>query len=261
MPFVVVDGTPEQFDAVREGYLTVSMVQPVPALAEAAVGWLVMTMKGEIIKEGPTDRGTTVTNVDGTLRELILPVLATLENVDDPTLWANNQKQIRATVARAKKDMHETDHLLRLGYISRHGSVSPSVAGFSIPTENPATGVIFGELHEATPEEIDEVVTGAQSVFRTTWRHVAPDERGRLLRDGRHRSPPIATTVIRVNSVCPGMVDTAMADGHRADVSNYALGRIASPDWNARVILFLTSEDSSFVTGFALAADGGRIFF
>jgi NAD(P)-dependent dehydrogenase (short-subunit alcohol dehydrogenase family) len=65
---------------------------------------------------------------------------------------------------------------------------------------------------------------------------------------------------IRVNSVCPGMVDTPMtADGPR-DVTPYALKRIADPLEIAHAILFLTSSESSFVTGAALAIDGGRTF-
>ena len=65
---------------------------------------------------------------------------------------------------------------------------------------------------------------------------------------------------VRVNTVCPGMVDTAMADGFRANVGNYALKRLADPIEIARTILFLTSHESSYVTGAALAADGGRSF-
>jgi NAD(P)-dependent dehydrogenase (short-subunit alcohol dehydrogenase family) len=65
---------------------------------------------------------------------------------------------------------------------------------------------------------------------------------------------------IRVNSVCPGMVDTPMADGYRANVGNYALKRLADPLEIARAILFLTASDSSYVTGAALATDGGRSF-
>src|SRR5262249_30860251 len=65
---------------------------------------------------------------------------------------------------------------------------------------------------------------------------------------------------IRVNSVCPGMVDTPMtADGPR-DVTPYAFKRIADPLEIANVILFLTGSESSFVTGAALAVDGGRTF-
>ena len=65
---------------------------------------------------------------------------------------------------------------------------------------------------------------------------------------------------VRVNSVCPGMVDTPMADGYRANVSNYALKRLADPSEIAAAILFLTSTESSYVTGTALAVDGGRSF-
>jgi NAD(P)-dependent dehydrogenase (short-subunit alcohol dehydrogenase family) len=65
---------------------------------------------------------------------------------------------------------------------------------------------------------------------------------------------------IRVNCVCPGMVNTPMADGYRANVGNYALQRLAEPQEIAQAILFLTSHDSSYVTGATLAADGGRSF-
>ncbi|WP_239142584.1 SDR family NAD(P)-dependent oxidoreductase [Variovorax sp. WS11] len=65
---------------------------------------------------------------------------------------------------------------------------------------------------------------------------------------------------IRANTVCPGLVDTPMADGVRANVSNYALQRLAQPEEIARAILYLTSSESSYVTGAALAVDGGRSF-
>lgn len=65
---------------------------------------------------------------------------------------------------------------------------------------------------------------------------------------------------IRVNCICPGMVDTLMADGYGANVGNYALPRLTDPLEIARAILFLTSTDSSYVTGATLAADGGRSF-
>ena len=65
---------------------------------------------------------------------------------------------------------------------------------------------------------------------------------------------------VRVNTICPGMTDTAMADGYRSNVTDYALARLADPAEIARAILFLTGTESSFVTGTALAADGGRTF-
>lgn len=65
---------------------------------------------------------------------------------------------------------------------------------------------------------------------------------------------------IRVNCVCPGLVDTAMADGVRHNTGNYALGRIADPQEITAAVAFLLSAEASFVTGAALAVDGGRSF-
>ena len=73
---------------------------------------------------------------------------------------------------------------------------------------------------------------------------------------------------IRVNAVCPGSVDTEMI--HAAwekfgDVDQarklwnekHPLGRIATADEVGRTILFLASEDASFITGTTLTVDGG----
>ncbi len=65
---------------------------------------------------------------------------------------------------------------------------------------------------------------------------------------------------IRANTVCPGLVDTPMAQGEQGNFGNYALRRLAQPVEIAQAILFLTSHDSSYVTGAALAVDGGRSF-
>ncbi len=66
---------------------------------------------------------------------------------------------------------------------------------------------------------------------------------------------------IRVNSVCPGMVDTPMVAGVNVpDFSPYAMKRIGTPTEIAEVILFLTGTESSIVTGTAIAADGGRTY-
>jgi NAD(P)-dependent dehydrogenase (short-subunit alcohol dehydrogenase family) len=69
---------------------------------------------------------------------------------------------------------------------------------------------------------------------------------------------------IRVNAVCPGFVDTAMttglfADHERAEAIRrmHPLGRFATVDDIAAAVAFLASDDAAFITGQALAVDGG----
>ncbi|WP_431284519.1 SDR family NAD(P)-dependent oxidoreductase [Humitalea sp. 24SJ18S-53] len=65
---------------------------------------------------------------------------------------------------------------------------------------------------------------------------------------------------IRVNSVCPGLVNTPLIAGVPGNPNAYALRRIAEPMEVAQAVLFMISTDSSYVTGAALAVDGGRSF-
>jgi NAD(P)-dependent dehydrogenase (short-subunit alcohol dehydrogenase family) len=78
---------------------------------------------------------------------------------------------------------------------------------------------------------------------------------------------------IRVNCTCPGVIDTQMADQlltyrslgdddrKQALLETYearhAVGRFGYPEEVAKVVLFLASDESSFVTGAAWPVDGG----
>lgn len=73
---------------------------------------------------------------------------------------------------------------------------------------------------------------------------------------------------IRVNCICPGDVETPLVteyfdrqpdpvEARRQVAAHYALGRIARPEEIAQVAAFLVSDESSFLTGTAIIADGG----
>jgi NAD(P)-dependent dehydrogenase (short-subunit alcohol dehydrogenase family) len=73
---------------------------------------------------------------------------------------------------------------------------------------------------------------------------------------------------IRVNCICPGDVETPMLpadakmrglkwEDYIAGCANRPLGRVGTPEEIAKAVLFLASDDSSFMTGAALVVDGG----
>jgi meso-butanediol dehydrogenase/(S,S)-butanediol dehydrogenase/diacetyl reductase len=75
----------------------------------------------------------------------------------------------------------------------------------------------------------------------------------------------LARTGIRVNAVCPGLIETPALERalarlpERVPVVRAAVpvGRFGRPDEVARAILFLASDDASYVTGTTLVVDGG----
>lgn len=75
---------------------------------------------------------------------------------------------------------------------------------------------------------------------------------------------------IRVNAICPGVIDTAMNERNRDRAADPAeaeagwrrvtpLGRMGTPDEVAATVLYLASPLSSFTTGVGLLIDGGRV--
>lgn len=74
---------------------------------------------------------------------------------------------------------------------------------------------------------------------------------------------------IRANCICPGAIVTPLAVGkpapterqveglRRGAADMHALGRVGEPEEIAHAALWLASDDASFVTGQALAVDGG----
>ncbi|MEW4467448.1 glucose 1-dehydrogenase [Parasphingorhabdus sp. JC815] len=80
----------------------------------------------------------------------------------------------------------------------------------------------------------------------------------------RHGALKWAKDNIRVNCVCPGVIETAMTEAvasnpqYRAAMENMTpLGRMGRPEEIAGAVLWLCSDQASFVTGHPLVIDGG----
>jgi len=84
----------------------------------------------------------------------------------------------------------------------------------------------------------------------------------------RHAALKHARAGIRVNAVCPGVIETPMTDSVAANpeirkiMENMTpMGRMGQPEEIASAVLWLCSDQASFVTGHAMVIDGGATAF
>jgi NAD(P)-dependent dehydrogenase (short-subunit alcohol dehydrogenase family) len=81
----------------------------------------------------------------------------------------------------------------------------------------------------------------------------------------RHLATELAPFKINVNAVCPGptltpfFTDYVSQENHKKIQQRVPLGYISQPEEQARVILFLASEDASYITGGIVDVNGGLL--
>lgn len=94
--------------------------------------------------------------------------------------------------------------------------------------------------------------------------------KGAVLQLTRSVALDVVARGIRANCICPGVIDTPLTDQFLAGAEDpealkaeYAavapMGRLGTAREIANCILFLASDEASFVTGAALVADGGTV--
>jgi NAD(P)-dependent dehydrogenase (short-subunit alcohol dehydrogenase family) len=75
-----------------------------------------------------------------------------------------------------------------------------------------------------------------------------------------------ASSNIRINAICPGIIDTEMMDRFTGGapeerdrvIAQEPIGRMGRPDEIAATVVWLCSDAASFVTGHAMVVDGGQ---
>ncbi len=125
-------------------------------------------------------------------------------------------------------------HELRVMLPQRHGSI------VNLSSTVGHTGVTAGSIYGASKHAVEGLTKSA--------------------------ALEAADSGVRVNVVAPGPVDTGMlsrftgTDAGKAEfVAKVPLKRAAKVDEIAQVILFLSSDKASFITGATIAVDGGKI--
>lgn len=150
-------------------------------------------------------------------------------------------------------------------------------------------------FHRMTPEQWTEVInTNLNGVFNMThpvWNGMRERKYGRIINissiNGQKgqagqanysaaKAGDIGMTKalaqegaragITVNAICPGYIGTDMVKAIDEKVLNERIiplipvGRLGEPEEIARCVVFLASEDSGFITGSTITANGGQYF-
>ncbi|KJY41330.1 short-chain dehydrogenase [Streptomyces sp. NRRL B-1568] len=182
-------------------------------------------------------------------------------------------------VAFTTRTFGKLDGLVNNAGILRHRAlVDTSLSEYEEVVRVNQTGPFLG-MRTAAPEiaaagggTIVNTASYAALAGMTTLTAYAASK-GAVLAMTRVAALELAARGIRVNALCPGGIDTPMTNpallrpgavpGHGREQADAAfrklvpMGRIGRPEEVARTALFLTSDDSSYVTGQPFVVDGG----
>lgn len=163
---------------------------------------------------------------------------------------------------------------------------------------NGAAIISYTPLEKCTDEEWEKImrvdITGYFYCLREAFPYIIRSGNGRIVQfssstafsgsgfAGPHYTAAKAATIgltkyvagcwakygIRVNTICPGLTETnivTLEGGEIKDKKDHEikipLGRIAKPEEMANVVIFLVSQESSYITGATLHVNGGKYIY
>ena len=90
---VGIDGSPQALQAIRDGWLDLSISQPLDLYVKYGLEYLQGAVNGKTYAPGPTDHDSQVVMFNGNPMDLLPAPLVTSSNVEDKNLWGNQVKQ------------------------------------------------------------------------------------------------------------------------------------------------------------------------
>jgi meso-butanediol dehydrogenase / (S,S)-butanediol dehydrogenase / diacetyl reductase len=183
-------------------------------------------------------------------------------------------RQVEAMVGFAVEHFGRLDVLHNNAFYATWGAVAEtSIDGWLKTLSVTLSGVFYG-MRFAIPQMIVQgggaiVNTASISGLYGDYRLAAYNAaKGGVVNLTKAAAIEYARKNIRINAVCPGGIETPPVLGmlalapdparaRKIAEEHHPIGRLGKPEEIARVVLFLASDDSSFMTGSIVVADGG----
>ena len=187
----------------------------------------------------------------------------------------SSHEDIRAMVDAASRLWGRLDILVNNGYTPAHGSGGGTALDVSEEEWDVGMGVLVKSIFLGSKYAVPEMQkTGAGSIVNMASVHSMLMAPGKLVYEAgksavigmtRQMAIDFGPTGVRVNAICPGHIATeriraASRDnpsGARFLADQYPLRKVGRPVDVANSIVFLCSDEASFITGHALVVDGG----
>ncbi|HVP08272.1 MAG TPA: SDR family NAD(P)-dependent oxidoreductase [Burkholderiales bacterium] len=188
-----------------------------------------------------------------------------------------DEAQVKSAVAEAVEKLGGLDGLVNSAGVSAWRSFEDLDFAewrriLSINLDGPflVTHAALPALKAAGKATVVNVASGAGLQPRPSFSAYC-SSKGGLVMFTRAIAMDLAGANIRVNAVCPGIVMTPLVEANLAKfpdrdaayqryIARNLMHRFGTAEEIAEAIVYLTSDDSSFVTGTALSIDGGSVF-
>ena len=209
-------------------------------------------------------------------------------NLDTATITAEEISKAGYAAEAHRLDVGDTDEIVRFvqEMAARHGSIDILVNNAAVVSRKGAADLTVEDWNRAMDVNLRaaflltrDVFAGMQTKRRGAEVNISslaalnggiavgPDyvaSKAGLIGLTRHFARLGAAYGIRVNAVCPGIIETkqtTVLDENLLAVlrEQIPMGRFGSPDEVARVVLFLVSDMASYVTGETITVTGGII--
>ena len=182
----------------------------------------------------------------------------------------SDEEQVEAAAARVREALGDPSLLVNAaGYFATHRIPTLSVAEWdrfmAVNVRGPfltCRAFLPAMLHERAGCIINIASTAALRGGRERAAYCA--SKGALIQLSRSLAIDHGPDGVRVVSVCPGLIDTPMADWIRGDEAGLATfrsrvpaGRMGRPEEIADVVAFLASPAASYTHGTTMVVDGG----